>query len=198
MLVFSFMADTQVKNIVLFASGSGSNAQCILEYFDNHPNIRVAALFSNNPEAYALSRAANFMIPAIPFTRAEFKDGTVLEKVKSFNPELIVLAGFLWLIPDNFIKAFPNKIINIHPALLPKFGGKGMYGHHVHTAVVAAQEPDTGITIHYVNENFDEGEAILQERCPVKPGDTPEEVAARVLELEHKHFAPTIEKLLKD
>ena len=190
------MADTKVKNIVLFASGSGSNAQRILEYFDNHPSIRVAALFSNNPEAYALSRAANFMIPAIPFTRAEFKDGTLLEKVKSFNPELIVLAGFLWLMPQDFVKEFHNKIINIHPALLPKYGGKGMYGHHVHAAVVAAQEAESGITIHYVNENFDEGEAILQERCPVKPGDTPEEVAARVLELEHKHFAPTIEKLL--
>ena len=190
------MADTQVKNIVLFASGSGSNAQRILEYFENHPNIRVAALFSNNPEAYALKRAENFSVPAITFTRAEFKDGTVLEKVKTFNPELIVLAGFLWLMPEGFVKEFHNKIINIHPALLPKFGGKGMYGHHVHAAVVAAQEAESGITIHYVNEKFDEGEAILQERCPVKPGDTPEEVAARVLELEHKHFAPTIEKLL--
>ncbi len=196
MLVFSFMADTHFKNIVLFASGSGSNAQRILEYFDNHPTIRVAALFSNNPEAHALKRAANFMIPGITFTRPEFKDGTVLEKVKSYNPELIVLAGFLWLIPDHFIKAFPNKIINIHPALLPGYGGKGMYGHHVHAAVVAAQEKESGITIHYVNENFDEGEAILQERCPVLPEDSPEQVAARVLELEHKHFAPTIEKLL--
>ena len=192
------MADTQVKNIVLFASGSGSNAQRILEYFQNHPNIRVAALFSNNPEAYALKRAENFNVPAITFTRAEFKDGTVLEKVKSFHPELIVLAGFLLLMPEGFVKEYPNKIINIHPALLPKYGGKGMYGHHVHAAVVAAQEAESGITIHYVNEHFDEGEAILQERCPVRPGDSAEEVAARVLELEHQHFAPTIERLLRD
>lgn len=192
------MADTQKKNLVLFASGSGSNAQRILEYFENHPNIRVAALFSNNPEAYALKRAENFNVPAFTFTRAEFKDGTVLEKVKSFHPELIVLAGFLWLMPEGFVKEYPNKIINIHPALLPKYGGKGMYGHHVHAAVVAAREAESGITIHYVNEHFDEGEAILQERCPVRPGDSAEEVAARVLELEHQHFAPTIERLLRD
>jgi phosphoribosylglycinamide formyltransferase-1 len=190
------MADTQFKNIVLFASGSGSNAQRILEYFENHPEIRVAALFSNNPEAFALKRAENFNVPAITFTRAEFKDGTVLEKVKKYSPELIVLAGFLWLIPQDLVKAFPDKIINIHPALLPKFGGKGMYGHHVHEAVVAAKEGESGITIHFVNENFDEGEAILQARCPVFPEDTAEQVAARVLELEHKHFAPEIEKLL--
>jgi phosphoribosylglycinamide formyltransferase-1 len=195
-LVFSFMADTQIKNIVLFASGSGSNAQRILEYFDQHPNIRVAALLSNNPEAYSLKRAENFKIPAITFNRAEFKDGTVLEKVKSFNPDLIVLAGFLWLMPEAFVKEFPDKIINIHPALLPKYGGKGMYGHHVHAAVVAAKEAESGITIHYVNERFDEGEAILQARCPVLPEDSADQVAARVLELEHKHFAPTIEKLL--
>ncbi|HSI91040.1 MAG TPA: phosphoribosylglycinamide formyltransferase [Adhaeribacter sp.] len=192
------MADTQIKNIVLFASGSGSNAQRILEYFQNHPTIRVAALFSNNPEAYALKRAENFNVPAITFTRPEFKDGTVLEKLKKFNPELIVLAGFLWLMPEGIVREFPDKIINIHPALLPKFGGKGMYGNYVHAAVVAAQEAESGITIHYVNEKFDEGEAILQERCPVRPGDTPEEVAARVLELEHKYFAPTIEKLLNN
>ena len=190
------MADTQFKNIVLFASGSGSNAQRILEYFENHPNIRVAALFSNNPEAFALKRAENFNVPAITFTRAEFKDGTVLEKVKKYSPELIVLAGFLWLIPQDFVKAFPDKIVNIHPALLPKYGGKGMYGHFVHEAVVAAKEGESGITIHFVNENFDEGEAILQARCPVFPEDTADQVAARVLELEHKHFAPEIEKLL--
>lgn len=192
------MADTHFKNIVLFASGSGSNAQRIFEYFENHPTIRVVALFSNNPEAFALKRAETFGVPAITFTRAEFKDGTVLEKVKKCNPDLIVLAGFLWLMPEGFVKEFPDKIINIHPALLPKYGGKGMYGHHVHAAVVAAQEAESGITIHYVNENFDEGEAILQARCQVLPGDSADEVAARVLELEHKHFAPTIERLLKD
>lgn len=185
------------KNIVIFASGSGSNAQRLLEHFEHHPEIRVAALFSNNPKAYALKRAETYHVPALLFSRDEFYNTTkVLEQVKQFNPDLIVLAGFLWLVPQNFLHAFPNRIINIHPALLPKYGGKGMHGLNVHTAVVQAGDEQSGITIHRVNEEYDKGEFILQEYCPVLPGDTPEELAARVLQLEHKHLPEIVEKLL--
>ena len=185
------------KNIIIFASGSGSNAQRLLEHFEHHPQIRVAALFSNNPKAYALKRAETFHVPALLFSRDEFYNSdNVLEQVKAFNPDLIVLAGFLWLVPQNLLQAFPDKIINIHPALLPKYGGKGMHGINVHTAVVQAGEAQSGITIHRVNEEYDKGEFLLQEYCPVHPGDTPEELAARVLQLEHKHLPEVVEKLL--
>ncbi|NDK56832.1 phosphoribosylglycinamide formyltransferase [Pontibacter fetidus] len=186
------------KNIVIFASGSGSNAQRLLEHFEHHPQIRVAALFSNNPKAYALKRAETYHVPALLFSRDEFY-GTdkVLEQVKSFNPDLIVLAGFLWLVPQKFLQAFPDSIINIHPALLPKYGGKGMHGINVHTAVVQAGDEQSGITIHRVNEEYDKGEFILQEYCPVHPDDTPEELAARVLQLEHKYLPEVVEKLLQ-
>ncbi|PRY10594.1 formyltetrahydrofolate-dependent phosphoribosylglycinamide formyltransferase [Pontibacter ummariensis] len=185
------------KNIVIFASGSGSNAQRLLEHFEHHPEIRVAALFSNNPKAYALQRAETFHVPALLFSRDEFySTNKVVEQIKSFQPDLIVLAGFLWLVPQNLLQAFPNRIINIHPALLPQYGGKGMHGLHVHAAVVQAGEKESGITIHHINEEYDKGEFILQERCPVLPQDTPEELAARVLQLEHKHLPLVVEKLL--
>ena len=185
------------KNIVIFASGSGSNAQRLLEHFEHHPEIRVAALFSNNPKAYALKRAETFHVPALLFSRDEFYNtDKVLEQVKSFNPDLIVLAGFLWLVPQNLLQAFPDKIINIHPALLPKYGGKGMHGINVHTAVVQSGDEQSGITIHRVNEEYDKGEFILQEYCHVMPGDTPEDLAARVLQLEHKYLPEVVEKLL--
>ncbi|NEM96604.1 phosphoribosylglycinamide formyltransferase [Pontibacter burrus] len=191
------MEPTTKKNIVIFASGSGSNAQRLLEHFEHHPAIRVAALFSNNPKAYALKRAETFHVPALLFSRDEFYNSDkVLEQVKSFNPDLIVLAGFLWLVPQNLLHAFPDKIINIHPALLPKYGGKGMHGINVHTAVLQAGEAQSGITIHRVNEEYDKGEFILQEFCPVHPEDTPEELAARVLQLEHKYLPEIVEKLL--
>ncbi|WP_068840047.1 phosphoribosylglycinamide formyltransferase [Pontibacter akesuensis] len=185
------------KNIVIFASGSGSNAQRLLEYFEHHPQIRVAALFSNNPNAYALKRAETYHVPALLFSRdAFYNTDTVLEQVQAFEPDLIVLAGFLWLVPQNLLRAFPNRIINIHPALLPKYGGKGMHGQKVHAAVVQAQEPESGITIHYINEEYDKGEFIRQERCPVLPTDTPEALAARVLQLEHQHLPLVVEELL--
>ena len=186
------------KNIVIFASGSGSNAHRLLEHFEHHPHIRVAALFSNNPKAYALKRAETYHVPALLFSKDAFY-GTdeVLEQVKSFNPDLIVLAGFLWLVPQKFLQAFPDSIINIHPALLPKYGGKGMHGINVHTAVVQAGDEQSGITIHRVNEEYDKGEFILQEYCPVNPDDTPEELAARVLQLEHKYLPEVVEKLLQ-
>ncbi|WP_207435268.1 phosphoribosylglycinamide formyltransferase [Sabulibacter ruber] len=184
------------KNIVIFASGSGSNAQRLLEHFEHHPHIQVVALFSNNPDAFALQRAQNFGVPTGVFDRAALRSGEVLEQVQAYNPDLIVLAGFLWLLPSAFVQAFPNKIINIHPSLLPKFGGKGMHGQHVHQAVINAQEAESGITIHYVNEHYDEGAPIYQERCPVQPDDTCETLAARVLTLEHRHLPRVVEELL--
>ena len=190
------MADNK-KHIVLFASGSGSNAQQVMAYFKDHPQIKVVALFSNKADAYALKRAENFKIPAFSFTREAYQNGSLLQQVQSFKPDLLVLAGFLWLIPLDFLQALPNKIINIHPALLPKYGGKGMHGLHVHQAVIAAQEKESGITIHYVNEHYDQGASIYQHTCPVNPSDTPEQLAARVLELEHTYLPKIIEKLLK-
>lgn len=169
-----------------------------MEYFQGHPQIQVAALFSNKPEAYALQRAAAFRVPAFSFTREEYINGTLLQRVQAYSPDLIVLAGFLWLIPPNFLRAFPDKIINIHPALLPKFGGKGMHGQHVHEAVLAAHEKESGITIHYVNDAYDQGTSIYQHTCPVQPTDTPAQLAARVLALEHAHLPRIIEKLLLD
>ncbi|GGK63177.1 phosphoribosylglycinamide formyltransferase [Rufibacter glacialis] len=184
------------KNIVIFASGSGSNAQRLLEQFAHHPHIQVAALFSNNPQAFALQRAQNFGVPTAVFDRAALRAGEVQQQVQAYAPDLIVLAGFLWLLPASFVQAFPNKIINIHPSLLPKFGGKGMHGQHVHQAVIEAQETQTGITIHYVNEHYDEGAPIFQEFCPVQPHDTCETLAARVLTLEHQHLPRVVEELL--
>jgi phosphoribosylglycinamide formyltransferase-1 len=167
-----------------------------MEYFENHPSIRIVALYANNPEAYALQRARQFKVPAHVFTRDDFRYGTVLEQVKAYHPDLIVLAGFLWLLPADFIQAFPNQIINIHPSLLPKYGGKGMHGRHVHQAVLQNQEPESGITIHYVNEQYDQGAAIYQHTCPVETTDTPEILAGRVLALEHEHLPRVVEQLL--
>ncbi len=179
------------------ASGSGSNAQRLMEYFEHHSTIRVAALFSNNPNAYALKRAETFNVPALLFTRDEFVNtDKVLQQLRQFKPDLIVLAGFLWLVPQHIVQAFPNKIVNIHPALLPSYGGKGMHGIHVHTAVVQAKEPESGISIHFVNEEYDKGDLVRQFRCPVLPHDTPEELAARVLQLEHEHLPKVVEELL--
>ncbi|MCC9167757.1 phosphoribosylglycinamide formyltransferase [Pontibacter harenae] len=191
------MAQARKKNIVIFASGSGSNAQRLMEYFEHHPEIQVAALFANNPKAYALKRAETFHVPALLFNREAFyTSDTVLEQVQTFEPDLIVLAGFLWLVPQNFLRAFPNKIINIHPALLPNYGGRGMHGLNVHTAVVTAGDKESGITIHHINEEYDQGEFILQERCPVHENDTPEDLAARILKLEHEHLPRVVERLL--
>lgn len=184
------------KNIVIFASGSGSNAQQLLEHFERHPHIQVVALFSNNPDAFALQRAQKFGVPTAVFDRTQLKAGEVEAQVKAYEPDLIVLAGFLWLLPASFVQAFPNKIINIHPSLLPKFGGKGMHGQHVHQAVIDAQEAETGITIHFVNEHYDEGAPIFQSTCPVQADDTCETLSARVLTLEHRHLPRVVEELL--
>jgi len=186
------------KRIAIFASGSGSNAQKIMEHFKYSSDAEVAIVLSNNPEAYVLQRADNFEIPTHIFDRHEFyHTDSVVELLKRLNIDLVVLAGFLWLVPQNLLTAFPNKIINIHPALLPKFGGKGMYGDHVHKAVMAAGEEEHGITIHFVNENFDEGEIIYQAKFKIEPGDTLEQIKFKGQQLEHQHYPKVIENLLK-
>lgn len=186
------------KRIAIFASGSGSNAQKIMEYFKNHNDAEVAIVLTNNPEAYVLQRADNFEIPSHIFDKQEFyKTDHVVQLLKNLQIDLIVLAGFLWLIPQNLIKAFPNKIINIHPALLPKFGGKGMYGDKVHQTVLDAGEEESGITIHLVNENFDEGEVIHQSRFRIEQGDDIEMIKFKGQQLEHLHYPRIVEQILK-
>lgn len=186
-----------MKNIAIFASGSGTNAENIARYFSNSETIKVAVVLSNNKNAGVHARMEKLNIPSVSFTREEFIEGTaVLAKLAEYDTVLIVLAGFMNKISDTLLKAYPNKIINIHPALLPKHGGKGMYGMHVHEAVVAAGEKESGITIHYINENYDEGAVIFQATCPVFPTDTPEEVATKVHALEYAHYPHVIEEVL--
>ncbi len=186
------------KRIAIFASGSGSNAQKIMEHFKYSNEVEVALVLSNNAEAYVLQRADNFEIPSHIFDRHDFyQTNEIVDLLKRLEIDLVVLAGFLWLIPENLLKAFPNKIINIHPALLPKHGGKGMYGDRVHQAVLDAGDDEHGITIHFVNENFDEGEVIYQARFRVEPTDTLEEIKFNGQQLEHLHYPKIIENLLK-
>jgi phosphoribosylglycinamide formyltransferase 1 len=181
--------------IVLFTSGSGTNAEEILNFFKDHPLIEVALLLSNNPNAFALERAKKFNIPSRVFSKQQFRESDeVVEWLKEFKITHIVLAGFLWLIPSGLIKAFPRRIINIHPSLLPKYGGKGMYGIKVHEAVVAGQERETGITIHEVDSRYDEGKVIFQTRCKVESSDTPMQVANKVHALEYANYAKVIEQ----
>ncbi|MBC7451338.1 MAG: phosphoribosylglycinamide formyltransferase [Cytophagales bacterium] len=184
--------------VALFASGSGTNAQKIFEYFKDHTEIRIAMLLSNNPDAYALTRAQSFGIPTRVFTKAEFNDpNCIVQELKDAGIQWVVLAGFLWLIPAHLIRAFPTSMLNIHPALLPKFGGKGMYGMKVHAAVKDTGETQTGITIHKVNEEYDKGEIVFQGFCDVLSDDTPEGIAQKVHELEYLHFPIVIEEQIK-
>lgn len=185
-----------MKNIVIFASGSGSNAENIIRYFQERKSVQVIAVFSNNKAARVLDKAAAYQVPTYVYDKEELNGRIVLEKLQHLQPDLIVLAGFLLKFPVSIIKTFPNRIINIHPALLPKFGGKGMYGIHVHTAVLENKELETGITIHYVNEHYDEGEYIFQKSIPTANCTTPEVIALKVLELEHEYFPKVIEQLL--
>lgn len=179
--------------IALFASGSGTNAERFFQYFKNHKHIEITLLLSNNPQAYALKRAEKAGVPARVFDRTQLKNGEVLNWLQSQRITHIVLAGFLWLIPDNLILAFPEKIVNIHPALLPKFGGKGMYGGKVHEAVKAAGDMETGITIHLVNEHYDEGAILKQAKIAIEPTDTPEEIAEKVHQLEYQYYPSAVE-----
>ena len=186
------------KRIAIFASGSGSNAQKILEHFKKHNDAEVAIVLTNNPEAYVLQRADNFEVPSHIFTRHEFyQTDDVVQLLKNLKVDIIVLAGFLWLIPQRLLQAFPNKIINLHPALLPKYGGKGMYGDNVHKAILEAGETESGITIHFVNENFDEGEIIHQSRFHIEKQDDMEMIKFKGQQLEHHHYPKVIEMILK-
>ncbi|GAA4922782.1 phosphoribosylglycinamide formyltransferase [Mucilaginibacter defluvii] len=169
-----------------------------MEHFKRHNDAEVAIILTNNPQAYVLQRADNFEVPSHVFTRHEFYEtDDVIRLLKNLNIDIIVLAGFLWLVPQSLLKAFPNKIINLHPALLPKYGGKGMYGDNVHKAILAAGEEESGITIHFVNEHFDEGEVIHQSRFKIEPGDTLEIVKFKGQQLEHHHFPRVVENLLR-
>ncbi|WP_445386584.1 phosphoribosylglycinamide formyltransferase [Robiginitalea sp. IMCC44478] len=191
------MQPTPSGNLILFASGSGSNAENIIKYFEDKPGVTVTAVFTNNPKAGVIERCNRLQTPVYSFNKTAFsKPGALLEILTFLNPDLIVLAGFLWKIPESYVKAFPNKIINIHPALLPKYGGKGMYGMHVHNAVIADGARESGISIHYVNEAYDQGGIILQERVAVEKSDSPQRLAEKIHELEYTYFPKTIEKLL--
>ena len=187
-----------MKRLAVFVSGGGTNLQRIAEYFAPNPNVEVACVVSNNKDAYANQRAKNLGIPLILVDKQRFNDKSFTEEMLLLNIDLIVLAGFLWLIPQHLINAFPNRIINIHPALLPKYGGKGFYGHHVHEAVVAAHEKESGITIHYVNEHYDSGDIIFQKKVALTDNDTPDDVAAKIHVLEQENFPVVIEQLLSN
>lgn len=181
--------------VAIFASGSGTNAEEIFKYFQNHPSIEVVLLLSNNPQAFALQRALKFGVDSKIFDRLQFKESTiVLDWLREKNVTHVVLAGFLWLIPGYLIQAYPHRIINIHPALLPNHGGKGMYGMKVHEAVKLAGDAKTGITIHAVDDKYDEGEIIFQATCPVYADDTPEQIAHKVHQLEYQHYPAVIER----
>ena len=187
-----------MKNVAIFASGSGTNAENIARYFSKSETVKVAVVLSYNKDVGVHARVNNLGIPSFVFSRDEFVEGTpILAKLAEYQIDLIVLAGFMNKISDALLTAYPGKIINIHPALLPKHGGKGMYGMHVHEAVVAAGEKESGITIHYINENYDEGDIIFQAKCEVLPADTPEEVATKVHALEYAHYPHVIDDLLK-
>jgi phosphoribosylglycinamide formyltransferase-1 len=184
-----------MKKVAIFASGSGSNAENIVQYFKTRENLNIECIYSNTAGAFVLERARKYQIFSRVLTREEFySSNSIVNELKDRDVDLIVLAGFLWLVPQNLIDNF--TIINIHPALLPNYGGKGMYGQKVHEAVVANGEKESGITIHFVNNRYDEGQIIFQAKCEVLPSDTPDDVANKVHQLEYQHFPPVIEKVL--
>jgi len=186
-----------MKRVAIFASGSGSNAENIANYFKSNPEIEISLILSNKKDAFVLERANKLNIPSQVFTRSEFYEtNKIIDLLKSKEIDLLVLAGFMWLVPETLIKAFPNAILNIHPALLPNYGGKGMYGMNVHNAVINSGDKESGITIHVVNENYDDGETVLQATCTIAANDTPEDLANKIHELEYKHFPPTVENYL--
>ncbi|MCC7246016.1 MAG: phosphoribosylglycinamide formyltransferase [Saprospiraceae bacterium] len=187
------------KSIAIFASGGGSNARRIMEYFKDHPTIRVALVVCNKTGAGVLNIADEFGVPTQLIDRHGFYQTEDLRDVlQQYQIQFIALAGFLWLVPAWLIRAYPRRILNIHPALLPEFGGKGMYGHFVHEAVKTAGKTHSGMTIHFANEHYDEGDIVFQATCVLHPDDTPDDIARKVLELEHRHFAPVIEQVLND
>lgn len=187
-----------MKKIIVFASGSGTNTENIIKHFANTEIAKVVSVFTNNASAKVIERAKNHQIPVEIFSKNELLERNVLQKIQKIDPDLIILAGFLLKFPENIIEHYPNKIINIHPALLPNYGGKGMYGMHIHRAIVNNKEKETGISIHYVNENYDEGAIIFQANVALTENDTPETVAEKIHELEQKHFPEIIQTILED
>lgn len=185
-----------MKSIVIFASGSGSNAQRIIEYFHSKKIARVKLVLSNKAKAHVLNRANSLEIPALSFNKQAINNGYIKTIIDDIKPDLIVLAGYLWLFPDDILNAYKNKVINIHPALLPKYGGKGMYGMNVHNAVIAQGEKESGITIHYVTSEYDKGAIIFQATTQIDKEDTPDDLATKIHALEHEHFPQVLEKLL--
>ncbi|WP_438426076.1 phosphoribosylglycinamide formyltransferase [Aquimarina macrocephali] len=188
-----------MKRIIIFASGSGTNAENIIKYFHERKIAEVTHVFSNNLRAKVLKRAHALKVKALHFDKESFYDtNEVLNILKDAKPDIIVLAGFLWIFPKKIIEIFPDKVINVHPALLPKYGGKGMYGHHVHEAVIRNKEKESGITIHYVNEHYDEGAIVFQAKTSISEGDSADDVAQAIHKLEYKYFPIVIEELLFD
>ncbi len=186
-----------MNRIVIFASGSGSNAENLITHFKGNKEAQVVMVLCNNPKALVLERAKRLEVSAFTFNRTAFiETDDVLDLLKTVKPDLIVLAGFLWKFPKIIIDSFPNKVINLHPALLPNYGGRGMYGMHVHNAVIANKDAETGITIHYVNEHYDEGDIIFQVKCDVNATDTAEDVAGKIHKLEMKYFPEVVEGVL--
>lgn len=193
----AFMQAGRKKRLVLFASGSGTNVEAIATSFKDHPAISVSAVLTNKRDAKVLDRCNRLNISALYFNKEAFiGTDVVLKLLQSLEPDLIVLAGFLWKIPKSIVTAFPKRIINIHPALLPKYGGKGMYGMRVHKAVLEAGDHESGITIHHVNEAYDEGHIIMQARVTVAPDETPDSLAKKVHQLEYAHYAKVIEQIV--
>lgn len=189
-----------MTNIAIFASGSGSNAEAIMDHFSDSQCARVALLLSNRGDAYALKRAERFGVRTAVFSRDEFRDpqGRVAALLREHHIDFIVLAGFLWLVPTYLTDAYAERIVNIHPALLPKYGGKGMYGDNVHRAVIGSGEKESGITIHLVNERYDSGDTLFQATVEVAPDDTPDSLAAKIHRLEHRHFPAIIERTIQN
>ena len=188
-----------MNNIAIFASGSGSNAENLIKYFENHPNIRVRLVLSNSSEAFVIQRAKNLKVPVKVFNRKEFFENTIVDKaLEEAEINFIVLAGFLLLIPQRLLNAYPGRIVNIHPALLPKYGGKGMYGMKIHEAIEANMDRESGITIHYVDPVYDNGQIIFQEKFSIAEGENAEQIAQKVHKLEYEFYPKVIEKLLSE
>ena len=186
-----------MSNIAIFASGSGTNAEEIIRYFSTKNNAKVTLILSNKREAYVLKRADNHNIPSVFFDQKDFyQNTTVLDTLSDYKIDLIVLAGFLWLVPENILSAYNKRIINIHPALLPSYGGKGMYGEKVHKSVIENREKESGITIHYVNQYYDSGDIIFQAHCKVERDDTPETLASKIHALEYEHYPRVVDEVV--
>ncbi len=185
-------------NIVILASGSGTNAEALIRHFSHSGNIKISGVLSNKPNAYVLERAISHNIANERFNRETFQSTSFIKILEKYRPDYIVLAGFLWQMPEIIVQKYADRIINIHPSLLPNYGGKGMYGRHVHEAVIANQEKLSGITIHLVNEAYDKGRILFQASCDIESGDTPETLAAKIHKLEHAHFPKVVQDYIKE